>query len=113
MKNKILITGSNGFIGQKMMTQILANKKFDLIALSKGNNRYPIREGYLYIEGDVCDSEQMAEVISQHQPHFIIHTVAMANVEACEANIEACENINVEPIKTLVSLAEKYNSHLI
>lgn len=113
MKNKVLITGSNGFVGQKMMTEILANKNFDLIALSRGNNRYPNPEGYRYIDGDVCNSEQMAEVVSQHKPHFIIHTVAMANVEACEANIEACEKVNVEPIKSLVSLAEKYDSHLI
>lgn len=113
MRNKILITGSNGFIGQKMITEILANKSFELIALSKGNNRYPITEGYLYLDGDVCNSEQMTEVISQHQPHFIIHTVAMANVEACESNIEVCEKINVQPIKTLVSLAEKYGFHLI
>ncbi len=113
MKTKVLITGSNGFIGQKLMTEILANKNVDLIALSKGDNRYPIREGYLYVKGDVCNSEHMEKVISQHTPHFIIHTVAMANVEACEANIEACEKVNVEPIETLVFLVEKYNSHLI
>lgn len=113
MKKKILITGSNGFIGQKMMTAILASRNFDLIAFSRGNNRYSNPEDYRYIDGDVCNREQMAEVISQHRPHFIIHTVAMANVEACEANIEACEKVNVEPIKTLVSLAEKYNSQLI
>lgn len=113
MKKKVLITGSNGFIGQKMMTEVLADKNFDLIALSRGSNRYSNPEGYLYIDGDVCNPEQMAEVISQHRPHFIIHTVAMANVEACEANIEACEQVNVEPIKTLVSLSEKYDVHLI
>lgn len=113
MKKKVLITGSNGFIGQKMMTEVLADKNFDLIALSRGSNRYSNPEGYLYIDGDVCNPEQMAEVISQHRPHFIIHTVAMANVEACEANIEACEQVNVEAVKTLVSLAEKYDSHLI
>lgn len=113
MKKKVLITGSNGFIGQKMMTEVLADKNFDLIALSRGSNRYSNTEGYLYIDGDVCNPEQMAEVISQHRPHFIIHTVAMANVEACEANIEACEQVNVEPIKTLVSLSEKYDVHLI
>jgi dTDP-4-dehydrorhamnose reductase len=113
VRKKVLITGSNGFIGQKMITEVLANKNFDLIALSRGNNRYSDPEGYLYIDGDVCNAEQMADVISQYRPHFIIHTVAMANVEACEANIEACEKVNIEPLKTLISLAGRYDSHLI
>lgn len=113
MKKKVLITGSNGFIGQKMITQILADGNFDLIALSRGNNRYPNSEDFLYVDGDVCNPEQMNELISEYRPHFIIHTVAMANVEACEANIEASEKINVEAVKTLVSLAGKYDSHLI
>lgn len=113
MKRKVLITGSNGFIGQKMMTEILTNGNFQLIALSKGNDRYPAAEGYVYIDGDVCNAEQMLEVISLYRPDFIIHTVAMANVEACESDIAACEKVNVEPVKTLLSLAEKYDSHLI
>lgn len=113
MKKKVLITGSNGFIGQKMITAILASKNFDLVALSRGSNRYSNPEGYIYIDGDVCNPEQMAEVMLQHRPHFIVHTVAMANVEACEQNVEACKQVNVEAVKTLVSLAEKYDSHLI
>lgn len=113
MRRKVLITGSNGFIGQKMMVEILANKDVDLIALSKGKNRHPNPEGYLYIEGDVCNAQQMLDITSQHRPHCIIHTVAMANVEACEEDSEACRRVNIDPIKTLIALAEKYNFHLI
>ena len=113
MRRKVLITGSNGFIGQKLMLEILENGGFDLIAVSKGKNRFAITEGYLYVAGDVCNSVQMSDVISKHQPHFIIHTVAMANVEACEEDIDACRRINIDPIKTLISLADRYNSHLI
>lgn len=113
MRRKVLLTGSNGFIGQKMITEILANKDFDLIALSRGENRHPLAEGYLYIDADVCHSERLFDVISQHRPHFVIHTVAMANVEACEEDIEACRRINIDPVTTLIVLAEQYNFHLI
>lgn len=113
MKQKILITGSNGFIGQKLMSEILANKEFDLIALSKGKNRYKGSGSYCYVEGDICNAENMSTILKDHRPHIIINTVAMANVEVCEKEKDQCKAINTEAVELLVALGKVHGFHLI
>jgi len=110
---KVLVTGSNGFIGQEIMHQSLADFKVELFALSRGKDRSSIKEGYTYISADICDETEMEKVINEYRPDCVIHTVAMANVDVCEEDIKLCEKINVQSVKELVLLAEKYNFHLI
>lgn len=105
MKQKVLITGSNGFVGQKLMDQILQNRDMELIALSRGENRYPTTHGYAYVNGDVCDAQQMREVVLRYRPDFILHTVAMAQVETCERDVDACARVNIEPVRLFIALA--------
>ena len=40
----ILITGSNGLLGQKLIDLYLENNDVNLIATARGDNRYPIKE---------------------------------------------------------------------
>jgi len=110
---KILITGSNGFIGQEIMHQALVNSEAEIVALSRGDDRFSHKGSYRYVSADVCDAEQMEKIIKEFRPDCVIHTVAMANVDVCEKEPELCETINVQSVKTLVELAEKYNFQLI
>ena len=113
MKKKILITGSNGFIGQEIMHQALAVSDIELIALSRGENRFRQKDGYTYISADVCNEAEVNNIIEQFRPDCVIHTVAMANVDDCEKDPASCRLVNVESVKYLIDAAEKYNFHLI
>lgn len=110
---RILVTGSNGLLGQKLTERILADKQHELIAASKGANRYPVKEGYFYAELDVTNEEQLRRVIGQYRPDTVIHTAAMTNVDACENNKEQCRLLNVEAVKYLVRICEENDIHLI
>lgn len=44
---KILITGSNGLLGQKLVKLIIANGGHELIATARGKNRLPKESGYI------------------------------------------------------------------
>jgi len=110
---KILITGSNGFIGQEIVHQALVNSKIEVIALSRGDNRFSHKDGYRYLSANVCNAEQMEAIVNEFRPNSVIHTVAMANVDVCEKEPDLCKMINVQSVKTLVALAEKYNFQLI
>jgi len=109
----ILITGSNGLLGQKLTEKVLKEGRVKLIATSKGENRYPIKEGYLYAEMDILDAEQVRRVIEQYKPDAIIHTAAMTNVDVCEDNKVLCHKLNVDAVQTLVSLCEEYHVQFI
>ena len=109
----ILTTGSNGLLGQKLTEKILTEGRVKLIATAKGLNRYPIKTGYEYAEMDILDPQQVKLVIEKYKPDAIINTAAMTNVDTCEANKEFCYQLNVEAVRTLVSLCEENNIQLI
>ncbi|WP_442588659.1 SDR family oxidoreductase [Pedobacter sp. AW31-3R] len=109
----ILVTGSNGLLGQKITAQLLSHKQFHLVATSKGKNRFPVKEGYKYAEMDILDKENMEQVIAQYRPDAIIHTAAMTNVDPCETEKELAYQLNVGAVKDLASICEHYQIQLI
>ena len=112
MKN-ILVTGSNGLLGQKITERILKKKDAKLIATSTGANRNPITKGYIYAEMDVTNEEQVREVVRKYKPDVIIHTAAMTNVDTCEKEKELCHKLNVGAVKYLITVCEELNIHFI
>ena len=109
----ILVTGSNGLLGQKLTEKVLAEGRVKLIATSKGANRYPIANGYEYAEMDILNNGLVKQVIEKYQPDAIIHTAAMTNVDTGEADKELCHQLNVDATQNLISLCEKNNIRFI
>ncbi|SKB27730.1 dTDP-4-dehydrorhamnose reductase [Parapedobacter luteus] len=110
---KILVTGSNGLLGQKITDLALADPAIDLIATSKGENRHPVKEGYSYIDLDILNEQRLREVVAEYRPDAIINTAAMTNVDACEQDPEGCRKLNVGAVAELASLSEAFGIHLI
>lgn len=111
--NKILVTGSNGLLGQKITDLALADNSIELIATSRGENRHPVKNGYHYIDLDIVDPQRLRETVAEYRPDVIINTAAMTNVDACEHDPEGCRKLNVEAVASLVELCEIYGIHLI
>lgn len=110
---KILVTGSNGLLGQKITENVLANSRATLVATSKGHNRYPIKDGYQYAELDICNAVQVKQVLKKHRPDVVINTAAITNVDGCENSKEQCWALNVEAVKNLLSCCEQLDIQLI
>lgn len=99
---KILITGSNGLLGQKLVEKLKNNPDFEVIATARGENRLPKEEGYRYISLDISDKEQVNSVFEKEKPEVVIHTAAMTNVDQCESEKDACWTLNVTAVEYLV-----------
>lgn len=110
---KILITGSNGLLGQKLVYALLKHDDIDIIATSKGENRLRQKTGYTFDSLDITNEEEVDRVFAKHQPDVIINTAAMTNVDACESAKEECRKINIDAVACLIHECEKYNTHLI
>ncbi|MEO5911726.1 MAG: SDR family oxidoreductase [Pelobium sp.] len=110
---KVLVTGSNGLLGQKLTERILAKKDFELIATAKGKNRYTVVEGYTYAEMDIEDQQSIAEVIGKFSPDVVINTAAMTNVDTCETEREKCWALNVTAVDYLINACRENNCQLI
>jgi dTDP-4-dehydrorhamnose reductase len=111
-KKKILITGSNGLLGQKLVLLLSQQSDIQLIATARGKNRLPFTDGYEYQEMDITKAEQVREVIEKTRPDAIIHTAAMTNVDQCEAEKESCWVMNVKAVEYLVEACEKHTIFL-
>jgi len=113
MKKKVLITGSNGLLGQKLVNLFSKIDDYVVIAVSLGKDRNNTAENYTYYDIDITIANDIIEIINKHQPHYIINCAAMTNVDHCEKHKEKCDLINVKAVETLVTCTKKYNSHLI
>ena len=110
---RILITGSNGLLGQKLIHLILDYSKHSLLATSKGSNRVQSREDFSFTSMDITDQANVIDVVTNFRPDVIINTAAMTNVDACESNKEACVSMNINGVENLVNACLAHNMHLI
>ena len=112
---KILITGSNGLLGQKIVYACLGKYKnqVELIATARGNNRLIEQTGYKYHPMDISNQANVLEVIEQFMPDVVIHAAAMTNVDACETDKEGCLQNNVHAVQYIVEACNKTNAHLV
>ena len=113
MKSKILITGANGLLGQTLVNLFSSLDNFNVLAISRGDNRNETAKNYTYNSLDITDSIKLTHYIEDKAPHYIINCAAMTNVDQCEAEQERCDLINVEAVKTLVAAIKKDDIHLI
>jgi len=111
---KILITGSNGLLGQKLVELISKDKNYRAIATARGENRLPASvSGYDYESIDVTNREETLAKIKEIKPDYIIHTAAMTNVDQCETERDACWELNVRATETLVEASRANDIFLL
>ena len=110
---KIIVTGSNGLLGQKVTALSIQDPEIELIATSIGPNRHNLKDGYTNEELDVLDLDRLNELVEIYQPDSIIHTAAMTNVDACEAERAKCYALNVQSVKNLVDVCGRRDIQLV
>lgn len=110
---RVLVTGSNGLLGQKLTSLYTQYPDIELIATGKGPDRYPYSKHYTYVSLDITNESEVKELVARYQPSTIIHTAAMTNVDQCETEKEACRKLNVDAVSYLVEAANACGAHFI
>lgn len=117
---KILITGSNGLLGQKLVYKLRQQSEVMCIATARGENRLVQREGYLYEQLDITQRSQVETVFAKHLPDVVINTAAQTNVDACESDREGSWLMNatavdyqVKALEDLMKKHKNYRPHFI
>ncbi len=110
---RILITGSNGLLGQKLVHLITSKGEHELIATARGENRLSKTDGYTYASMDITNREEVLSTIKQYNPDYVINTAAMTNVDQCEDEQEACDKLNVEAVQHLVDACKETKTFLL
>ncbi|NNC82408.1 MAG: NAD(P)-dependent oxidoreductase [Flavobacteriales bacterium] len=110
--HRILLTGSNGLLGQKLVALLRNQSEVELLATSLGENRISSTQGYSYTPLDITSREAVHEIFSSFSPTAVINTAAMTLVDQCESEVEKCRSINVDGVKNLLSACLEHGVHL-
>jgi len=110
MEQTILITGSNGLLGQKLVHLLSQFPEVKLIASAKGPNRLTDELKYTYVSLDITNEQDVLDVFKTYQPNALIHTAAMTNVDTCETDPEGCELLNVTAVSYLIQACKSNNT---
>jgi dTDP-4-dehydrorhamnose reductase len=112
-RKRVLITGSNGLLGQKLSDLYLKETDVDWLATGKGENRHPQKDQMQYAHLDVCDFMAVDACLQTFKPDVVIHTAAMTQVDDCEFQKEACELLNIETVDFLAKKSVDYAYRLV
>src|SRR5207342_2418938 len=94
----ILVTGSNGLLGQKIIYALRNREGIRCISTSRGENRMKAKDGYIYESLDLSDKDSVFSIFKKYSPDVVINTAAMTNVDACELNKEQAYKMNVDTV---------------
>ncbi|MBK8226351.1 MAG: SDR family oxidoreductase [Flavobacteriales bacterium] len=110
---RILVTGSNGLLGQKLVDALRDDAGVELIATGRGPDRTPDPLGNRYHAIDYTIQSDVYRVFEATRPDAVIHGAAMTNVDACETDPEACRLQNITATHNLIEAAKLHGSHFI
>ena len=110
---KILVTGSNGLLGQKIVEILSGLESVDIIATSRNADNIVDVKGYDFELLDLTNHAETAYIIRTYNPDTIFNTAAMTQVDKCEEQKAECWKINVEALKNLVKCSNDVKAHLI
>jgi len=108
----VLITGSNGFLGQHL-TLYLAAKGYIVIATGRGLCRIGVPGIFQYVSLELTDPIAVDQCLTKYQPSVVIHNAAMSKPDECEQNRDLCLLNNVRVTKFLLSASQSFRPHFI
>ena len=104
---KILITGANGLLGQKV-TEIFAHESGHTLFLTDLQENAESPHGMEYFPMDITIKEDVKNNIKKYSPDYIINTAAYTNVDGCETEKELSWRVNVDAVKNFI-IASRIN----
>lgn len=109
---KILVTGGNGLLGQKLIQLLESDPEIALVATARSPLSLPLKRG-VFQQMDVENKEEIVTTFFEHKPDVVINTAAMTQVDDCETQKEKCWKANVTSVELLAEACQWYNTHLV
>lgn len=110
--SRILITGANGLLGQKLVKLYSTVSDVQVVATGKGKDRNP-KGDHQYLQMDVTTENEVTDVLSKTTPDIVINTAAMTHVDQCELDPDNCWKLNVSAVSYLIKACEVNKAFLL
>jgi dTDP-4-dehydrorhamnose reductase len=110
---RVLITGSNGLLGQKIVELLSNSPNYTMMHVGKQESSVFPEESFQYRRVDVAHKQEIQHVIDEFEPDTIINTAAITNVDLCETDRQAAWKANVVGVENLCHAAKLVGAKLI
>lgn len=116
----ILVTGGAGFIGSNFVLDWLAQNDEPVVNLDKltyaGNLKNLLKvqqdQRHVFVQGDICDTALVADLLSTHKPRAIVHFAAESHVDRSILGPGEFIRTNVNGTFSLLEAARAYYANL-
>lgn len=107
MKKKILITGSEGFIGNHLI-KFLSKKKYLIFGSYYKSKNFYSNDNIKYIRCDVRDFQRLKKIILKIKPNIIFHLAAKSHPNFSFKNPIETINTNIKGTINLLEVCKKF-----
>jgi len=109
MKKKVLITGGSGILGVNWALSV--RDKYEVTLLLHHTKIF--LPGVEISYGSLNTSDECLSLLAKHQPHIVIHTVGLTDIEKCEAEPRLARKINVDLARNIAIACNQENIKLV
>jgi dTDP-4-dehydrorhamnose reductase len=107
---KVLITGANGLLGQKLCQNF--SPSYPVVAIDLHPQSFIPSPDITYHSLDITDREKIFSFVRNHHPDLIVNAAANTDVDGCEMHPKEARAVNVEAVETLVEICRKQKIRL-
>jgi dTDP-4-dehydrorhamnose reductase len=105
-KRRILVTGSSGLLGSKIIEQ--ARRLYEVISTYRTKPSFPNS-----VKMDITQESDVQQVFSHLKPSIVIHTAAETNVDKCEVSNEHAWRVNAKGTKNIADMSRMVSAEII
>jgi len=105
-ERKILVTGSSGLLGSKIIEQ--ARRLYEVIPTYRTRTTFPNS-----VKMDITQESDVRQVFSHLKPTIVIHTAAETNVDKCEVSKEHAWSVNAKGTENIADMSRMVSAKII
>jgi len=108
---KVLITGCNGLLGQKLLYQFAP--RYEVLATAQEAEASVRGLPFDYHPLDITKRDEVKRVVEEFKPRWIVNAAAYTDVDGCETEKERCWRINVTGVENLAYAARRVGAKIV
>ena len=111
IKNRILVVGANGLLGQRLISFYVGKQNIELLGSSVEEKSF--LPGTAYIKCDITSREEVKKLIFDFYPDVVINAAGFTNVDQSEKERETAWKINVKGVEYLTEACRTIDAKII
>jgi dTDP-4-dehydrorhamnose reductase len=110
---RVLVTGSNGLLGTKLVGLLLGQAGVQVMGLSRGPRAANGPAAFPFWQTDLTDPSAVDRTMVEAAPDLVVHTAAMTDVDGCEQQPDQAWRINVDATRHVAAGAARIGARLV